>query len=319
MSLANSDFSGAELSGADLRGAGLREARLYRSELHGADLTGSRLYQADLREADLRGANLSLADLRQADLTGARLLQADFTKADLGRADLSRTICWEVILANVDLSEVRGLDSAIHLGPSTIGIDTLIRSKGRIPDEFLRGCGVPDSLIAYVPSLLGSMEPVQFYSCFISYSTTDQAFADHLHSRMRDAKLSVWYAPEDMKGGRKVIDQLEAAIRVEDKMLLVLSEASMQSGWVETELRTALQRERKEKRQIVFPIRIASWESVRDWKCFDADTGTDLARAVREYHIPDFSRWKDHDAFEAAFARLLADLRAEVAAPTPLR
>jgi hypothetical protein len=25
---------------------------------------------------------------------------------------------------------------------------------------------------------------------------------------------------------------------------------------------------------------------------------------VREYFIPDFSNWKDHDAFESAFARL---------------
>lgn len=27
--------------------------------------------------------------------------------------------------------------------------------------------------------------------------------------------------------------------------------------------------------------------------------------------IPDFSNWKDHDAFEVAFKRLLSDLKAE--------
>jgi len=37
---------------------------------------------------------------------------------------------------------------------------------------------------------------------------------------------------------------------------------------------------------------------------------------VREYFIPDFCTWKDHDAFEVAFARLLRDLRAaETPAP----
>ena len=77
-----------------------------------------------------------------------------------------------------------------------------------------------------------------------------------LYSRARDAGLRVWYAPEDMKRGRKILDQLEVAIHLQDKLLLVLSEASMQSGWVETELRTALGREQTEKRQIVFPIRI---------------------------------------------------------------
>ena len=47
----------------------------------------------------------------------------------------------------------------------------------------------------------------------------------------------------------------------------------------------------------------------------DADTGQDLAKEVREYFIPDFSNWKDHDAFEKAFERLLHDLRAEEARP----
>ena len=42
----------------------------------------------------------------------------------------------------------------------------------------------------------------------------------------------------------------------------------------------------------------------------------DLAKVVREYHIPDFSDWKDHDAFESAFGRLLADLKAEAAKTT---
>jgi len=28
--------------------------------------------------------------------------------------------------------------------------------------------------------------------------------------------------------------------------------------------------------------------------CFDADTGKDSAREIREYFIPDFSNWKNH-------------------------
>jgi hypothetical protein len=41
---------------------------------------------------------------------------------------------------------------------------------------------------------------------------------------------------------------------------------------------------------------------LRDWTCFDADTGKDLAAEVREYAMPnDFSNWKDRDAFESAF------------------
>ena len=42
----------------------------------------------------------------------------------------------------------------------------------------------------------------------------------------------------------------------------------------------------------------------------NADRGIDSAREIREYFIPDFSNWKDHDAFEAAFARMIGDPKA---------
>lgn len=53
-------------------------------------------------------------------------------------------------------------------------------------------------------------------------------------------------------------------------------------------------------------------EQLQEWILFDTDTGTDLAAEVRSYYIPDFSNWKDHDAFEEAYARLLRDLKAAV-------
>jgi hypothetical protein len=49
---------------------------------------------------------------------------------------------------------------------------------------------------------------------------------------------------------------------------------------------------------------------LRGWECFDADAGKDSAREIREYYIPDFSKWKrDHDAYQLAFDRLLKDLQ----------
>src|SRR5262249_11448364 len=146
----------------------------------------------------------------------------------------------------VDLSDVNGLEAIRHDGPSTIGVDTLFRSKGRIPEAFLRGCGVPETLIEYLPSLMGSMEPIQFYSCFISHSSHDREFAARLHSRMVQEKLRVWYAPEDMRGGQKILDQIDEAIRVHDKLLLVLSEASMASDWVRYEITRAVSREKQD-------------------------------------------------------------------------
>lgn len=62
---------------------------------------------------------------------------------------------------------------------------------------------------------------------------------------------------------------------------------------------------------MLFPISLVPFSSIRDWKCFDADTGKDTAREVREYFIPDFSHWKDHGSYQKAFTRLLRDLKAE--------
>jgi hypothetical protein len=66
-----------------------------------------------------------------------------------------------------------------------------------------------------------------------------------------------------------------------------------------------------EKRRKLFPIRLVNFKAIQEWECFDADSGKDLGVELREFFIPDFSKWKDHDSFEAAFARLLDDLKAE--------
>jgi hypothetical protein len=65
----------------------------------------------------------------------------------------------------------------------------------------------------------------------------------------------------------------------------------------------ALEREHREKRVVLFPIRID-----------DAVMHTDKAWAAsirRTLHIGDFSNWRNPDSYRAAFQRLLRDLKAE--------
>jgi PAS domain-containing protein len=154
------------------------------------------------------------------------------------------------------------------------------------------------------------MEKIRRDSCFISHSTKDQEFARRLHSRMQEANMRVWFALEDLKGGKKLHEQLFQAIQIHDRLLLVLSEHSIQSEWVITEIRKALEDEKQENRRKLFPIRLCDMASLQKWTCLDVDRGKDLAAEVREYFIPDFSNWQDHDAFETAFARLKKDLEA---------
>jgi hypothetical protein len=61
-------------------------------------------------------------------------------------------------------------------------------------------------------------------------------------------------------------------------------------------------------------MRLTDNKTLERWVCRDSATGKDLAEELRQYFIPDFSHWKEHDQFEAAFARLLKDLQAEAKA-----
>jgi len=294
------DLSLANLRGVNLCNANLCQANLSQANLIDTNLSGATLGGADLNRANLNGANLCGTNLYEANLSGAYL----------NRANLSHASMWFTIVGDTDLSNTIGLDTVNHSGPSSIGIDTLYRSQGRLPDKFLRDAGVPEEIIDIARSLrTGS--PIQWNSCFISYSTKDEEFARRLHARMRQAGLRVWFAPEDMKGGDKLYDQIDRAIQLHDKLLLILSENSIQSEWVMTEIRKAREVEKKENRRKLFPIRLADFDTLRNWTCFDADTGKDLAVEVREYFIPDFSNWMDHNAFEAAFAKLGEDLKTE--------
>ncbi len=285
----------------------------------GANLSSSDVAIAKLGGANLCRANLSGTDFTESELTGANLSGAHlgltiFARTNLDQADFHGTEMSGTKFSDCDLSQVKGLDSVIHKGPSTIGLDTIYKSKGKIPVSFLQGCGVPETFITQMQSLVGAEDGIQFYSCFISYNSKDEEFARRLHGRMRDAHLRVWFAPEDIQGGQKLHEQIETAIRVYDKLLIVLSEASLQSEWVMTELRKARKAERQSGQRKLFPVRLVDMETLRDWECFDADSGKDLAVELREYFIPDFSHWKEHDPFDAAFARLLKDLRADEAA-----
>ena len=299
--LSHANLKGANLSGAHIRGADLSSANLQHAGFVNADLSNANLCGASLQFANIIYADLTSANLRDTKLSWTNIGESRVVHCDFGGARMKRTK-----LAGFDLSAAKGLADVVHIGGSSLGIDTLYRSKGKIPTAFLEGCGVPDSLITYLPSLLE--KPFEFYSCFISYSTTDQEFCERLHARMRQEHLRVWYAPEDMKAGRKIDEQIDHAIRVNDKLLLILSNESMASEWVKREIRHARQREVREGKRVLFPIRLVSFEAIQDWSLTDSKTGADLAEEIRQYFIPDFSNWKDHDTFEAAFARLLSDL-----------
>ena len=207
------DLSRINLSKANLREANFSAVVLDHANFRGAQLWGTVLVEAylagaDLRETDIENideslflvnnlsrANLNRVDLnsivfRDTDLSGANLsrtniLGTHFVETDLSETNFNRATVSNTYFTKVDLSRAKGLETLEYGGPSSIGIDTIIRSQGKIPEFFFRGIGVPPSIIEAIPTLIGSLKPIDFYSCFISYSSKDKDFAERLYADLQ--------------------------------------------------------------------------------------------------------------------------------------
>jgi hypothetical protein len=281
-----------ELVQLNLEAVDLRQANLERTILKGANLR-----RADLSGAKLRYANLRKADLSGAILRGALLNCTNLTLAILCGADLTSALFWETVIARTDLSGAVGLQDSRHGGPSIIDHRT-VRRSGNLPIEFLRGIGLPDNLIDQMKASPRS----SCSDCFISYSSSDQLFAERLYQDLQSAGVRCWYAPKDLRVGARTRQSLDDAIRSTERLIVILSSKSIESTWVEKEVETAFEEERRRNSDILLPVRID--DAVMDCK---AAWASDI-RITR--NIGDFREWPVNlTAYREALRRLLEALK----------
>lgn len=240
-------------------------------------------------------------DLKGADLRGTGLNRANLTEVSLERVKILDTL-----FVNTILIGAIGLETAAHQGPSTIDYRTL-EISGQLPRVFLQGCGLPQLLIDYLPTLLN--QPIQFYSCFISYSRTDKVFVRRLHDQLQGKGIRCWLDEHQMLPGDDIHEQVNRGIKLWDKVLLCCSESSLTSWWVDNEINTTFQKEqklmkeRKEKVRSLIPLNL-------DGHLFKWENGK--ADEVRIRRAANFTGWeKDNDKFETAFNLLVKALTTE--------
>ena len=223
-------YPGINFMHTDLRGANLQGANLQGAYLTGVDLRKADLSTANLRKAYMKDANLIQANLMQADLTSVTLSGAILNQTNLINTVISYGIMQMTVITDSDLSEAVGLKHVNHLAPSSISTDTFVRSKGRIPAVFLRGCGLSDWQIEavklYDPDLtnetrnqilykiydLQSTQSIQISPLFVSYSQADSEFVGKIGDCLKRKGIRYWRDIHDMKAGR-METQIDRAIR----------------------------------------------------------------------------------------------------------
>ncbi len=324
--LPEANMNNADLEGATLRGADMSKAQMKQANLSKADLSEAMLYDVDLTQAVQKKANLARADLTEANLSdanfgGAILKEATFKETRLEGTNLSKATLNEAVFEeadlrgttfvgaslyrtfflNVDLSESKGLETVDHQGSSIIDLDSIVRSQRNMPEIFLRRAGVPDIII---DSMLSQVDhPIKYHSCFISYSSKDEVFAKKLYIDLRRLGVLCSFAPEDLKIGEVFYNRICDSIRGNDKLLLILSENSIKSSWVQKEVGIASQKEGEDEPSVLFPIQLdnAAETTDQDW----------AANIRSRLHIGDFTRWQQPDTYQLALAHLLQSLKVD--------
>lgn len=295
----------------NLRGAVLAGHSPKGTAEHSSCFSGSRMRQAFLC-GNLGNADFSDCDFRGAELNGVTghgtifdrvsftkaLLCMHLTDASFIESDFANSYIMSGELINTDLGKARNLSLIQTLHDMTLDHRTIVRS-GLLPRSFYQSCGFPIEFVDFIVKHLRSAKRQP--SCFISHSSKDEIFCKRLHAGLQAEGIRCFYAPKDLRIGAPLRDALDSEVASGDFVIVVLSEHSIASAWVEHEVEAAFERERKENRTLLMPIMIngSPMNSPKAW----------AANLRRQRNIGDFQSWKYKNDFDAALRRLCDDIK----------
>jgi len=138
------------------------------------------------------------------------------------------------------------------------------------------------------------------FLCFISYSWNDQTFAAQLYDDLEKVGVRCWLNAKEMRAGATISEPIDRSLEARDKILLIVSQASINSSWIRQEIETAIGLEEARKRTVLFPIRLD--DSVLSSK------STSEIKQLQDKYIVDFSGWQNSADYRRSFSRLVRDL-----------
>lgn len=303
------NFAGSSFVRASLVECDLAEANFFGSDLSEANLISSNLMRANLRRTRMRGAQLKHCGLPEAFLVDAFL----------DEARIDECVFNQTVVAGIDLSTLASLVNCRHEGPSHVAGSLEATAFGlrqrphrqSVVEAFLRESGIPEEYLATFRVTI--QRPIEFYSCFISYSHSDMEFAQRLESDLKLAGIRCWRDEDALRPGDDMYYVVDKAIRSWDKVLLCCSRSSLNSLWVERELEIAFEKEMALRHErglnisVIIPLDLDGY-LLNGW-------GGSHAAALRKRLAARFPGWQsDGSIYQRELERLLGALRSDDAA-----
>ena len=301
-SLTRANLTNGTLQHAVLRGADLSYASLSYVNMQGADLSGANLDSADLSwsnlsEANLRGASLTATSLMMADLSGADLRGARIIRSALDSTIFHLASAGGTLFANCDLRMAIGLETVNHAAPSTIALDTLANSGGRIPHQFLQGAGIAEPLIT-AQDVMRS-ERRTFPTTLLVAAMSDKDLANLVRQSLQGAQIPSWILyPDDEDALNTGEASLDHTVFF-DRLALLCTDAALENPLTSRYFAELLRGEKQPNAaplvslaygELFFQRQDRLCRRLRDGECLDFRNGGDdlLDSLVRQLSAPVF-------------------------------
>ena len=318
-------FHGMDFHSSSLSGSSFADCVLDRTDFFMSRIQGSRFTDCSLRSSSFLRANLSDCQMHATNLAGSLFGRTTVTANMLLGPDFADcVVALPHDMAESELTQLQSMGYVLNMLRTS---DQGARSAGSAPSPV--DPALARSLCALVPSIVDFLQrggvgsdylvPLQIVidqtpqrpggGVFLSYATEDQGVARQLAQLLATAGLDVWFAPNSMRGGQKLYDQLMREIDGVDRVVLLVTPAAMASHWVQTELRRAIASATRSRKRRVVPVLLSKDDQWRSWTLVDPDSGRDLAlelRAGPSYSLVDWENREDKGV--STLRALLEDL-----------
>jgi len=138
---------------------------------------------------------------------------------------------------------------------------------------------------------------LQTATCSIGYTLADQGFAMQVQASLQATGTSCWLVARDIPMGIPRPTSSLAFFDRYNRLVLVLSQAALESEEIQEEVETALKMETQRQQQVLFPVYLD--EAV-------LTTSIEWVVQLRENRsLLDFTGWQDEAHYQQAFQRLV--------------